>query len=209
MIAGHDRFEALAGAIALGEATPSERELFACHAAECGRCRADVCAAASFAELIDGARAAERWRPAVDDGVLRRIRESRRTRARATIGALGWCVALSLAVDVACATGFAGRLGHVFDAPSVASVALVPPRPRALSHRLPERQVAARRQHERAARSRTEGTIAERARAALPAPDAADAANVPDVLAGLDLYGRVRHDSRSVALEAGAPGNRR
>jgi len=212
VLAGHDRFEALAGAIALGEATPAEQEVFDAHAVSCAACRADAAAAGSLARVFENGRASELWRPSVGAAVEQRIRETRRSRLRLSIGALGWCVALSLAVDLAFAGGFAGRFAHAFanrdDSAGVAVAA--PPRPVALG---------SGRQSEPArgtfgARRRAAGhahaafRVAARPRPAAPA-DAAVApaaeAGIPDVLAGLDLSGKARHTARSVALEAKQP----
>lgn len=211
MLAGHDRFEALAGAIALGEATPAEREAFDAHAVSCAACRTDA-AAGSLAAVFEHARAAERWRPSIGAAVERRIRETRRSRLRLSVGALGWCVALSLIVDIAFAGGFAGRFARAFEArqafASVAAAA-VPRSASTLSGRAtgPSRgPVAARRRSAHLAHA----AFRVAAHPRLPAPTAAAGmpageAAVPDVLAGLDLYGKAHHSARSVALEPKQP----
>jgi hypothetical protein len=106
----HDRFEALAGALLLNEATPGERAEFEAHAQSCARCGSD---AASFGmplrTWVEEAGAHETWRPSVAGDVNRRIADSRQKRWRFTLGTLGYAVAASLAINVAFVTGFAGR----------------------------------------------------------------------------------------------------
>ncbi len=202
-MSGHDRFEALAGAIALGEATPAERESFAAHAAGCTDCRADFAAAVALAAAFEEARASERWRPAVGDAVARRIRETRRARENVMTAVLGWCVALALVVDGAFATGVAGRLGHAFDArrdtASVAAAArpAAPSAARAVTHPAP-----ARAQRAAAAPARVPFRVAARAHPAAPARAAGAAAEapIPDVLAGLELSGNAHPAARNVAV---------
>jgi hypothetical protein len=212
VLAGHDRYEALAGAIALGEATPAERAVFDAHAVSCARCRADAAAAGSLAGVLENERAAELWRPSIGAAVERRIRETRRSRQRFSIVALGWCVALSLAVDVAFAGGFAGRFERAFEArDDSAGVAVSSPaRPAPL---VSGRQAGPLRGAV-VARRRTAGHAHPAFRvAAQPQPRApvsppvtpAYEADVPDVLAGLDLSGTAHHSARSVALEAKQP----
>jgi hypothetical protein len=205
VLAGHDRFEALAGAIALGEATPAEQAAFDDHAAGCAPCRADAGAARALSRVFEAGRAAECWRPSVGTAVERRIRETRRSRMRLSVGALGWCVAVSLAVDLAFAGGFASRFARALDARAQAPAvtAAAPARPAAPPLAGPPR-VAARRP---LAGHRPHASFRVAARPHSAPPDspalvpAAEAA-VPDVLAGLDLYGKARHAARSVALEA-------
>jgi hypothetical protein len=205
VLAGHDRYEALAGAIALGEATPAERAAFDAHAAGCAPCRADLAAAETLAGTFEAARSAECWRPAIGTAIERRIRETRRSRMRLSVGALTWCVALSLAVDLAFAGGFTSRVAHAFDArEATASVAAAAPAhpaapPAALradSLRLVARPRAAARRPHPAFR------VAARPRPATPDSGALVPAQapVPDVLAGLDLYGKAHRAARSVAL---------
>lgn len=207
MLAGHDRYEALAGAIALGEATPAERAAFEAHASGCAPCRADAATAEGFAAAFEAGRSAETWRPSVAPAVERRIRDTRRSRMRFTAGALGWCVAVSIAVDGLFASGFAGRVYSALGArESVASVAAAAPHPAAALSALAVRRVAVprRRKHD----IRTGFRLAARPHRTAPvapapalAPPAA-AADVPDVLAGLDLTGKSHGTARNVALEA-------
>ena len=111
---GHDAFEALAGALALDEATPEERAAFAAHAAGCANCRADAADAETVARALAAARDEERWRASLDHLVVGRIRDARARRSTVTLGALGWAVAASIVLNVAVATGFTGRLASAF-----------------------------------------------------------------------------------------------
>jgi hypothetical protein len=210
VLAGHDRYEALAGAILLGEATPAEREAFETHAAACAPCRADAACAPVFASAFEEGRAAETWRPSVGGVVERRIRETRRSRTRLIAAAMGWCVALSIAVDGLFVSGFAGRVYRALDARAgVASVAAAPAAPRtAAAGALAADAVRAVAPVRRAARrARASVRVAARPHriapvAATGAPHApAAAADVPDVLAGLDLSGKSKGAARNVALE--------
>jgi hypothetical protein len=70
----HDRFDALAGAVMLGEATEAERASFAAHAGDCVLCCDVADGAAGVLDAVERARAAETWRPSLDDAVGRRIR---------------------------------------------------------------------------------------------------------------------------------------
>jgi hypothetical protein len=126
-VKNHDRFESLAGAMALGEATIEERAAFAAHAAGCALCRQDViedAAGTSPLAAVGIARDDETWRPAVDRAVVARIREGSAKRSRLTVGALGWGAALSIAVNVAFITGINGQLENILHpATEVAPVA--------------------------------------------------------------------------------------
>ena len=116
MMRGHDAFEALAGAVMLGEATPAERVAFDDHARTCASCRADADAGARAIASIARARAEETWRPSVTGFVLERIARTRMRGTRRTIGAFGWAIALSLAFNVAFASGATNWLAPNFHA---------------------------------------------------------------------------------------------
>ncbi|MBD5604249.1 MAG: zf-HC2 domain-containing protein, partial [Candidatus Eremiobacteraeota bacterium] len=105
----HGRFEALAGAVVLGEATAAERAAFDVHASTCATCAEDLARAPLARAAIERAGAAETWRPSIGSLVLGRIRDGRRSRFRTTIGALGWAVAVSIVFNVALASGIASR----------------------------------------------------------------------------------------------------
>ncbi len=111
----HDCFEALAGAVMLGEASEAERESFAAHERECAGCGLDVGYAAAKTAAVERARDGETWRPSVTTALLERIADSRGRRERRTIGAFGWAIALSIAINAAFATGMSGRLLAGFD----------------------------------------------------------------------------------------------
>jgi hypothetical protein len=205
-VSDHARFEALAGAVMLGEATDAERERFAEHAACCAACRDDAEAMPAFRRTVERARDAETWRPSVDDAVGRRIRASQRSRFGVTIGALGWAVALSIVLNVAFVSGLSGHIHDAFENGEEAA-SNVPAMRIELEQKAPVRvtvapvvRVAAaaprmrRRPHllaaapARAARADTAtadvpGAYESDPRASLEA----EAATVPDVLAGLGL----------------------
>jgi hypothetical protein len=116
----HDRFESLAGAVALGEATDNERAEFAAHAGRCALCRHDALdAAASPLAALAAAREEEVWRPTLDRAILARIRDRHSARSRITVGALGWAAGLSIAANVFFVSGFAGQLSRALTPPDV------------------------------------------------------------------------------------------
>lgn len=114
----HDRYESLAGAIALGEATFEEREAFVAHAADCALCRqdlADEAAGRSPLAAVSSARDEETWRPSLDRAIVARIREKSSKRSNFAVGALGWAAALSIAVNVAFVTGLTGQVSNLLN----------------------------------------------------------------------------------------------
>ncbi|MBC5799668.1 MAG: hypothetical protein GIX03_02580 [Candidatus Eremiobacteraeota bacterium] len=111
----HDRFEALAGAVALGEATPQERTIFDRHARACAACHDDAVGITRVTGIMAAARDDESWRPAIGGVLMNRIRDERLRRSRLTLRALGWSVAFSIALDAAFVSGvtsYAGRVLH-------------------------------------------------------------------------------------------------
>jgi hypothetical protein len=206
----HDAFEALAGAVMLGEATEAEREHFDAHAATCDECRADVACAPVFARAVTQARRTETWRPSIANLVLDRIRGTRKSRFRFTVGALGWAVAISIVFNLALASGLSMRFGSTpaDDASSnvtAMTLDLESPAPRAMHPAAIEHRpahVAIARRHTLSPQS---ATIAERTNAA-KAEAAAEAAasnaasdDVDRVLAGIDLDGS--ESTKHVAVE--------
>jgi hypothetical protein len=196
----HDRFDALAGAVMLGEATEAERASFAAHAGDCALCCDVADGAAGVLDAVERARAAETWRPSLDDAVGRRIRDSRKSRFRGTIGVLGWAVALSIVFNVALISGLSTRIHDAFADPGdtgagVASMkieleAKAPPVSVPASSSTQRTSVALVTHHLRHARK----AVVPAATAPEPVTDAAAAAaaaatDVPDVLAGLGLDG--------------------
>ncbi len=133
---GHDRFESLAGALALGEATDDERAAFAAHAANCALCRQDLDLAASSSPLasLGAARDAETWRPTVDRALVARIRDQSAKRWRFTVGALGWGAALSIAINVAFVSGLTAEMQNALH-PAIDA----PPQVASFGIRLPAR----------------------------------------------------------------------
>lgn len=119
MKSDHSRFDALAGALALGEATAEERELFEAHALECATCREQGAEELSgIREFIVAAQEEETWRPSLGAALMARIRDERLRRSRLTLHALGWSVALSLALDAAFVSGITSYAGRVLHAGS-------------------------------------------------------------------------------------------
>ncbi len=119
MTIGHDRFESLAGAMWLGEATDAERDEFVTHARRCPVCATDL------AEMSDGdggaqrpaplaivrsARDDESWRPDIATGFVARVRARREGRAKLIFGALGGATVLSLAANFVVVTGLGSRI---------------------------------------------------------------------------------------------------
>ena len=122
----HVRFETLAGAIALGEATEEEQAEWAAHAAVCVRCR-DHGAGELIAvrNRIVAEREAETWRPSLRSGLMTRIRDERLRRSRVTLRVLCWSVAVSIALDAGFVSGvssYAAGAFH-FTSASLANVA--------------------------------------------------------------------------------------
>jgi hypothetical protein len=208
----HDRYEALAGAVYLGEASDAERGAFARHAAVCDACRLDLEAAPPLRAAIAGARDAETWRPSVDDAVARRIREARSSRFGITVGALGWAVALSIVLNVAVVSGLSGRIHDAFrpasDAAADPSAMRIELEPRHVAAAVPVPPRRARVVLGSPPRHRASAAVAV-ARAASPAPVAGDggaddalpaaAVDVPNVLAGLGVDGAQPDDAKHVA----------
>ncbi len=196
-MSAHDRFETLAGAVMLGEATPSERAAFDTHAQTCDRCCADVGDGAYVAAQMLHASESERWLPS--QPIVERLRARRSTRARLTLGALGWSVALSLVLNLVFVSGIGAHIGSAFlatrvsdsdvastrltlEAPLPARVAFAPGTSRGV--RKPFARRSPLRHPHRAAASTLAPHAAHSGAAHEPTLD-----DIPDVLAGIDLYG--------------------
>lgn len=107
---GHERFEALCGAILLGEASEAERAEYSRHAVVCPRCDADT--DATRTEVLTAfavARELETWRPDTREAVSRRIEQGRSVAQRWTANALGCAIVLSIVLNAAVASGTAQR----------------------------------------------------------------------------------------------------
>jgi hypothetical protein len=128
-VSGHGRYEALLGALALGEATPADRDELTGHARACAACAADLENAPHMLAAFAAAREAETWRPAYGDAIVANLRERRLRRARYTVGALGWAAAVSIVLNATFASGLGERvLDKLRDAsPAIASTAFLQP----------------------------------------------------------------------------------
>jgi hypothetical protein len=122
---GHARFEALAGALDLGEATDDERAAYDAHAASCPRCTGGALAGEVVA-AIERARDDETWRPQVRAGVSTAIDRSRVRRARTTANLLVCAVVASMALNLAFAEGLPQRVAGAVR-PVIARVVPFPP----------------------------------------------------------------------------------
>jgi nitrate reductase NapE component len=200
--ARHERFEALAAAHALGEATPAEREEFAAHARLCPRCAEDAEGGAGIVALLGAALSEERWQPQVDGALQARLAAQHTRRSERTFTALGFGVVASIVLNVAFVGGFAGR--------ALDALRVTPPAERyadatriVLERRAPRPARIAAAPRRSAARAQTLALrpLAPKAR---PAPHAAHppapAAQAPaaDVFAGIAL----RPASRAAGLVA-------
>jgi len=187
----HDAFEALAGAVALDEATHDERALYAAHAATCPLCRDD-----RFGESLERLRGAcegETWRPSLGDSFYARVREARAKRARRTMAGLGYALGLGIVLNVAFTSGFAGRLSDRLEASAQRAESVAAPRA-ASELRAPVRPLTT--WHVRIARLKKAHVVAlPHARKPFEEP-------VPDALAGLESG---RAASGSVAVERTRP----
>ncbi|MBV9104199.1 MAG: hypothetical protein JO060_11470 [Candidatus Eremiobacteraeota bacterium] len=92
MSSNHARFEAVAGAIALGEASPSEHAIFSAHAQNCSRCAGLERAGPSVASFVHTALHEETWRPFVREAVIAGIESLHLASGRRT--ALWICTAV-------------------------------------------------------------------------------------------------------------------
>ena len=209
MSSAHDRFEALAGAIALGEATTRERERFDAHARSCEACRDDATTGIVVRALVETARDEESWRPSFHDAIFARIHERRSLRSRFAIGALGWAFAGSVVLNAAIVSGVASHVGQALRErvppsevvatrieierhPAIAVATPVPAfvaRPARVVRAKPllKRVTSIEHRVARAQRPRTSAARVEPAFAPGTAAAPALEAGVDDVLAGLDL----------------------
>ncbi len=193
----HAAFEALAGAVALGEASAAESSAFALHAAGCTFCAADLRGDSPF-ERLRQARDAETWRPQLEGALLARVREARSKTVRRTFSVLGYAAGLSIVLNIAVATGFTDRLYERFEdanQPLPVSVA-APPVARAPARRTPV-LAAAPRYIQRPLTA----PLPSKAARSHGHPAGGRLGEVPDALAGLVQPAAVTA-SRDVAVEA-------
>ncbi len=134
----HVRYDALLGALALGETTAAERQELAAHARGCAACAVDLEDAPRMLTAFAAARNAETWRPAYGDPLVAKLRERRVRRARLTVVALGWAAAFSIALNATFASGLGERVLERLRAatPAVASTAFLQPAARSAAPRV-------------------------------------------------------------------------
>jgi len=102
----HAAYEALAGAILLGEASAADREAYAAHAATCAQCERDIEATGTLvSSAFAAAHHSETWRPFVRDEIDARIARRRSLSMRRITTLLSAAVAGTLALNVALAIG--------------------------------------------------------------------------------------------------------
>jgi len=193
----HDRYEALAGAMLLGEASAADRAEFAVHAESCAVCREDAVASAMpIRELVESAAESETWRPSMTGDVVARIRERHTKRTRFAITTIGYAVAASIALNVAFVSGFGGR---ALDALRVAPGITYSPTQRiTLEHRPKVAPVAAAAPAPVGPRRTALAGLGHKNTHAALQSAAVDEAASPDVFAGLATAGK---PARSVAVE--------
>lgn len=98
----HERIEALAGAIALGEATDEERNEYREHIASCAECLNALGGEREIERVagsVHDARESEVWQPDLRDVVAARTQRSTR-RLRVGLGIVSFCLAVSFGVHV-------------------------------------------------------------------------------------------------------------
>ena len=199
----HERYDALAGAIALGEATADERRGFAEHARGCTICAGDGAGFDAIRAALANAREDETWRPARRDAIFEQIRVRAARRSHLTFRTFAWAIGGSLAIEFAVASGFVAHLGATFAATTTASSVVVRADPARVATRA--RVVAAAKTASRAAVRATAhrppalaraSSLATHARSypqasarasVVPAPDDAALPSIDDVLAGHDI----------------------
>lgn len=117
----HERIEAIAGAIALNEASDADRCEYREHIATCAQCLRELGGEREIERVVStvaAARDGEVWEPALGDVVLNRTRK--RTRhLRWSLGVLGTAFAASFGIHALVAAGIA-PIAHV-SAPPVAA----------------------------------------------------------------------------------------
>lgn len=112
----HDRIEAIAGAIALGEASDAERREYREHIAACMACLRELggeCEIERVASTVDSAREIEVWEPALGDVVAKRTRRRSRN-LRWGFSVFGVALATSFGMHALLAAG----IGPIAKAPA-------------------------------------------------------------------------------------------
>ena len=193
----HAPFEALAGAVALGEASVLERAAFDRHAATCAACASEA-GGESPLERLRLAREAETWRPQIEGSLFARVREARSKNVRRTFSALGYAAGLSIVLNIAVATGFTDRLyERVEDASRPLPVSVAVPQPAPLAAHVA--RVATVAPHY--IRRPLTAPLPHKPARGRPRDGGGRLGEVPDVLAGLVQPAAVTA-SRDVAVEA-------
>lgn len=195
MSRAHDRYEALAGAILLGEATVAELEAFEGHAERCAQCAADLLGLRPLRETIEKAGATEVWRPSISGDVLERAHATSARRRHRVLTTFGYAIAASLVLNVAFVSGFAGR---ALDALRVASEYTYSPVGSITLERRPPAIAAAREELRSKPASRALKTQALAHADRLHASKAPPKDDVAEILGGLAIWGN-ESGSRSVA----------
>ncbi|HLI97942.1 MAG TPA: TonB family protein [Candidatus Baltobacteraceae bacterium] len=116
----HDRIEAIAGAIALGEASDQERHEYREHIATCAPCLHAYGGEREIERVIStvaSARDSEVWAPQIGDVVATRLKRRAR-KLRWGFGTLGVAIAASLGLHALVAAGV-GPIGHSSASPVV------------------------------------------------------------------------------------------
>ncbi len=116
----HGRIEAIAGAIALGEATDAERREYREHIAACERCLGALGGEHEIervAATVTAARECEVWQPKLRDVIANRARRRGRI-VRASFALTALCAAIWFGVHVAMVNGVA-RLTSTASVPAV------------------------------------------------------------------------------------------
>lgn len=112
MKGNHDRVEAIAGAIALGEATDEERREYREHLVACSSCLQSLGGEHEIervAARISSARDSEVWQPALGDVVRRRL-TARARYFRYAFSAVGACIVVALGLRIASINGPVHRI---------------------------------------------------------------------------------------------------
>ncbi len=121
----HDRIEAIAGAIALGEATDEERREYREHIASCPACLDALGGEHEIervAATVAAARESEVWQPELRDVVDSRLkRRNRALRYGVSIG--GFCLAISLGVHALAVSGIPTVSSNIVERPAISTAA--------------------------------------------------------------------------------------
>jgi hypothetical protein len=194
----HDRYEALAGAMVLGEATFAEREAFEAHAAQCAQCAEDLSSFVPLRDAVAAASTGEVWRPSVSDQVYRSVQATKVLQRRRIVSTFAYAIAASVALNIAFISGFAGRALDTLR--SLPEYTYSPVGTITLEHRVPKIASIATAQSEPRARHSKPRALARPDRLA---PNLSASDGVPDVFSGIAVLENGSGE-RSVAAASGA-----